>query len=312
MQEKNILLTGASGFLGNYIKNEFAISSIVYSIGRSTSNNVENIIANIANEIPLLPDVFFEKVIHIAGKAHIFPKTEEEKKDFYTVNVQGTKNLLFSLEKLSSLPKQFIFISTVAVYGKNEGILIDEDFPTNPNTPYGDSKLQAEKVIQDWCAKKNVNCLILRLPLIAGENPPGNLGDMKKVILKGTYVKIIGNKAQKSVVVAKDVAKLIQSMDTSKKGIYHLTDGIHPTFEAIESAMSVRLNKKIHITLPLFLLKAIGKIGDLMTFIIKKDMPISTLRLQKITSTLTFDDSKAIRELNWKPQNSIDFIKEKI
>ena len=56
-------------------------------------------------------------VIHAAGKAHSVPKTAFEKQQFYDINVLGTQNLLAGFEKIG-LPKQFVFISSVAVYEK--------------------------------------------------------------------------------------------------------------------------------------------------------------------------------------------------
>ena len=88
-----------------------------------------------------------ETVIHLAGKAHIVPRTNEEIKTFYDVNYQGTVNLCKSLE-LVGIPKSFIFVSTVAVYGCEEGENIDETHPLNGTTPYAKSKIMAEKFLQ--------------------------------------------------------------------------------------------------------------------------------------------------------------------
>lgn len=310
---KNILLTGSSGFLGSAVVDSLNSNGYTtYNIGRNSSKTTNQIQCDLSTSIPNIPNILFEKIIHVAGKAHSFPKTKEEEEEFYRVNVKGTENLLFVLEKIKQKPKQFIFISTVAVYGKNEGVLIDEYTALNANTPYGISKQQAEEIIINWCDKFEVNYLILRLPLIVGKNPPGNLGDMKRAIHKGTYVRISKNTAQKSVVLVEDIAQLIANVEVDRKGIFHLTDGIHPSFNEIEQAMEERLQKKIRLSLPLWILKPIAKIGDILSNISKKEMPISTIRLNKILSTLTFDDSKAAKYLNWYPNNSIDFIKKQL
>lgn len=313
MISKNILLTGGSGFLGTYIKDAFLSNNyLTYNIGRKPTIEANHIICELSNSFPILPNIPFEKIIHIAGKAHVFPKTKEEEEEFYAVNAKGTENLLLGLSKLNKKPLQIVFISTVAVYGKTEGMLISEDMPLEANTPYGISKKQAEFLIIDWCKKNNVSYLILRLPLIAGENPPGNLGDMKRTIGNGKYVNISGNQSRKSVVIAKDIANLIVDISTDKTGIYNLTDGVHPSFNDIEKAIEYRLQKKIKISLPIWAIRPIAKVGDIMTNLLKKDMPISSVRLNKILSTLTFDDSKAVKFLNWRPNNSIDYIKHKL
>lgn len=309
----NVLTTGGSGFLGSYIIESLNSNGIItFNIGRNLVKSENNFQCDLSLSKPLIYDILYDKVIHIAGKAHVFPKTKEEKESFYTINVLGTENLLSSLSSLKNKPKQLIFISTVAVYGKTDGVLISENSPLEADTPYGISKSQAESLIIKWCKEKNVNYLILRLPLIVGENPPGNLGDMKKAIDKGTYVKIIGNKSQKSIVIAQDVANFIYNISTDKLGIYNLTDGLNPSFNDIEQAIEYRLQKKIKISLPLWVICLLAKVGDILTIFLKKDMPISSVRLNKILSTLTFDDSKAIQYLNWRPNSSIDYIKQKI
>lgn len=311
---KNVLTTGGTGFLGNYILEALLQENYsITNIGRSPNvkENIETISIDLSKEVPVLPTRTYEKIVHIAGKAHVFPKTKEDEEDFFSVNLNGTKNLLLAIDTLTEKPKFFIFISTVAVYGLIEGTMIDENYPTNANTPYGISKLQAEKLVIEWCKKNNVNFLILRLPLIVGENPPGNLGDMKKAIDKGLYFKIKNNKAQKSIVVASDVAKLIAKPIT-KSSIFHLTDGENPAFQEIEKAIEQRLNKKIKIVIPFNIINFLAKIGDFFTFLTKKDMPISSLRLKKLVSNLTFDSSKAKKELDWQPTKSIDFISQNI
>jgi len=80
------------------------------------------------------------------------------------------------LEKVG-VPESFIFVSTVAVYGCETGEDIDENHPLKGNTPYALSKIQAEKFLTEWCHTNNVKLGIIRPSLIAGPNPPGNLGE---------------------------------------------------------------------------------------------------------------------------------------
>lgn len=113
------------------------------------------------------------------------------------MNLQGTKNLCAALEK-SGIPQAFIFISTVAVYGCEFGSNITEKHPLNGDTPYALSKIQAEEFLTEWCNKHGVILSIIRPSLIAGPNPPGNLGAMIKGIKTGRYLSIGGGKARKA------------------------------------------------------------------------------------------------------------------
>lgn len=311
-RKKNILITGASGFLGSYIKKEFDCDDAyqVWTLGRKTNSN-HHISCDISTSSIELPDIYFEKVIHVAGKAHIIPKTTAEKQAFFDVNVEGTQHLLNALTALSKPPPMIIFISSVAVYGRQTGSLIIESTPLEATTPYGISKIQAEERIVRWSEQHNCSYLNLRLPLIAGANPPGNLGAMKHAISKQRYPKIINNKARKSIVVAQDVAKLIKKV-TNKKGTYNLTDGFHPSFQQIERAIEKRLNTRIKFAVPKWGISSIALIGDMLEKVLKKEMPISSERLEKITKDLTFDDTLAREKLDWNPSSALSFIETQL
>lgn len=283
-----ILLTGSSGFLGQIIQNR--LEKRVKTLNRKNSDYP----ISLNSDIPVFGEQF-EIIIHSAGKAHSIAKTQIQKNEFFDVNVTGTINLLTGL-KNSGIPKAFVFISTIAVYGKGSGSLINEEFPLSAKDPYGLSKIQAEKLVVDWCHENNVICTILRLPLIAGPNPPGNLGSMIKGIKKGYYFNIAGGKAKKSMVLAEDVAKIIP-IAANLGGIYNLTDGYHPSFSELSESIARQLTKNKPANIPLWFAKIAAKVGD----IFGPKAPINSDKLKKITSDLTFDDSKARDLLGWNP-----------
>ncbi|MRX67929.1 Nucleoside-diphosphate-sugar epimerase [Flavobacterium resistens] len=294
----NILLTGANGFLGKSISEGTHADNHIKTLSRTAGDYK----ISLEKEIPVFKESF-DLVIHAAGKAHVVPKTELEKKQFYDVNVVGTLNLLKGLEKGASLPKQFVLISSVAVYGKDFGVNIDEEHPLMASDAYGLSKIEAEKAVLNWCEKNKIVCTILRLPLLVGKNPPGNLGAMIKAIDKGFYFNIDKGKARKSMILVDDVTSFI-FIAASVGGIYNLTDNVHPSFDELSKALST--NGKRYLSLPLILAKVIGKIGDLLG----NRAPVNTSKVKKITSNLTFDDSKAKQLFDWKPKPVLEYIKK--
>ncbi|RDC66030.1 NAD-dependent epimerase/dehydratase family protein [Adhaeribacter pallidiroseus] len=291
----NALLTGASGFLGKVLHTSLANQNYnVITLGRAKSNEIR---ADLQKEVPVI-DTALDIVIHAAGKAHVVPRNEAENKEFFQVNLEGTKNLCQGL-LASGLPvKSFIFISTVAVYGLEEGQLIRENQSLKGETPYAKSKILAEEWLQKWATKHNVKLGILRLPLIAGPNPPGNLGAMIKGINSGRYLGIGKSAARKSVVWAEDVAAIIPKA-AEVGGTYNLTDGYHPSFKELEDGIAAAAGKKQPLHIPVPLAKSIALFGNLLG----SKSPITTLKLHKMMSTLTFDDSKAKEKLNWHPSS---------
>lgn len=287
--KSRILLTGAGGFIGRAIGAELKSFEII-----SISRKAGDIIHDLSSAVPKLPPA--DIVVHCAGKAHVVPKTEPERKTFFDVNVGGTRNLLRGIELSGSLPDSFVLISTVAVYGVETGVLITEQQPLIATEPYGLSKIQAEEIVLEWCAKHNVTCTILRLPLVAGPNPPGNLGSMIRAIRRGYYFNITDGDAKKSVVLATDVAAIIPRA-AAVGGIYNLTDGYHPTFAEIATHIAAALGKSKPLTMPVIIARLLAKFGD----IAGRSFPLNSRKLKIISTDLTFDDTKAQDTLNWKP-----------
>ncbi|WP_270610677.1 NAD-dependent epimerase/dehydratase family protein [Bacteroides intestinalis] len=291
-----LLFTGASGFLGNNVRPLLEEAYDVVTMGLLPQDDY---VVNIAKEIPKLRERY-DIVLHAAGKAHFVPKTEVERQVFFDVNLQGTKNLCTALEQ-GGIPRVFIFISTVAVYGCDFGENITEEHPLNGVTPYAMSKRLAEEYLQKWCYKHHVILGIIRPSLIAGPYPPGNLGSMIQGIRSGKYLSIAGSQARKSVLMVQDIAKLVPLL-VEKGGIYNVCDSHQPTFRELETIICKQLNKNLPLSIPYWVAKSMALIGDCLG----KKAPINSLKLMKITRSLTFSNEKVIRELGWKSTNVLE------
>jgi UDP-glucose 4-epimerase len=150
-----ILLTGSNGYLGssflNLYKNKFSLLN------------------------QKLEDINFDGtdiVLHCAALVH--QKIQHLYEKYHEINV----NYPLKIAKLAKKNgvKQFVFISTIAVYGEDKEKL-DENTPYEPITPYGKSKLEAEKEL----LKLNDDSFIvsiIRPPMIYGKNAPGNIDSL--------------------------------------------------------------------------------------------------------------------------------------
>lgn len=295
MKNKKILLTGSSGFLGSYILNFLESKKYnIIKLGRSINSDIQ-----IDLSLHKLSKISVDYVIHTAGKAHVIPKTEKEKKEFFKVNFIGTNNLLSGLD-ITNL-KSIIFISTVAVYGKEIGELIDEKSPLLGNTPYALSKIQAEQSIIDFGITNNIKTVVLRLPLVTGKNPLGNLSAIIKAIKKGYYFRIGKGQAKKSIISASDIANLIPEL-FDLNGVYNLTDISHPMISEIDSIIAKKFNKKIK-SIPIYLIKVVAKIGDLFYF-----FPFNSSKFEKLNKNLTFSNKKLFNEIEYRPSKGLSDI----
>ena len=285
-----VLITGASGFLGSAIAEKISKSgNSVLTLGRIENSNLQ---CDLSKEIPRFDDKI-DFVIHAAGLAHKVPKTDAEKQAFYEVNVKGTQNLLEGLKRSRTKPKQFLFISSIAVYGEGMG---EYPYPQKEEaekldlSAYGWSKWEAEKVVREWCEKEGVNALIWRLPLIVGENAPGNLGAMEKAIKRGYYFRI-GNSYQRFryYVDIQDLCERVSALDGSESGTFNIITG-QKSFGQFEDELAQKYNKKIK-SLPMWLVKCAAKVGDFIP-----GFPLNTYRLKKLESSLAFPNTAVSKE----------------
>lgn len=291
-----VLFTGANGFLGRNVIPLLKEKKLqVKTFGTSNADYVFNIASTI---VPF--EEKFDVVFHAAGKAHSIPQNQEEEKLFYNVNFDGTRNLCSALEK--NLPDYFIFISTVAVYGRDFGENINENVALEGHTPYAKSKIMAEEFLTGWCKRNNVKLFILRPSLIAGPNPPGNLGDMINAVRKGKYFNIAGGTARKSIFWVEDFAEITTHIIGKNGGVYNVCDNTNPSFKEISDKISTVLNKKSPASIPYFVAKSLAKLGDLLG----NKAPINSLRLRKITDSLTFSNEKIKGELDFNPSNVME------
>ena len=281
------LLSGSSGFLGKAIKKYFEQQfKEIYFIDRTNLSEVFSQLNRI--------DLF----IHCAGKAHSIKNSTEEEKAFFDSNVELTKRLTGIISENVIRVNTFVFISSVAVYGREEGDRITEEFPLNGQSAYARSKILAEQHLIQWAKKEGVNLVILRLPLIFGENAPGNLGAMERAIKGRYYFQIGTGDARRSMIHVEQLAEFIPTL-VGKSGIYNLTDGHHSTYLEVANYFGNKHKKRIK-SLPLALLKPIAKFGDVLP-----KFPLNSYRLSKLSQSLTFCDQKARRELGWTGSNAL-------
>lgn len=293
---EKLLFTGGTGFLGRNIKPILDKNYEVTTIGIMDADMIK---ANFVTDTPELPERY-DIVLHAAGKAHIYPKTEAERQAFYDVNLTGTIHLCDALEKVG-VPKAFVFISTMNVYGDAPGNMDTEDSRSLVgDSPYSDSKIQAEQHLTTWCKKHNVILGILRPSLLAGKGAPGNLGAMINGIRTGAYLSIAGGKAKKSVLMVDDIARLVPLV-AEKGGIYNVCDDHNPSFGELEVIIAKQLGKRKPISIPYWMAKCLALIGDIFSF-----FPINSQRLEKIVTSDTWSNKKAKRELGWEPMDVLE------
>lgn len=282
------LITGSTGFLGKQVLSHFVKEA--YEIISPGRDEIKTKLVSCRN---------IDLLIHAAGKAHSTKKTKEEAKAFFDVNFDLTKKITEIIDQKKIEINTFVFISTVAVYGLEEGLDINEGTELNGNSPYAQSKKMAEEHLQKWAKEIGVNLVILRLPLIFGENAPGNLGAMERAVKGRYYFQIGEGEAKRSMVHAKQLAEFLPTL-IGKSGIYHLTDGEHNSYNEVAQYFAKKHNRRI-INVPYMPIVLLAKLGNVIP-----KFPLNSYRLAKLNQTLTFNDERARKELGWNGTNALE------
>lgn len=298
----NVLVTGASGFIGSNIisvlrESDFAV------LGLARSKPEINVDADFL-EIDITDTIQtqninvskkFDAVIHCAGLAHQFGDIKKE--NFDRVNVTGTKNIVELAVRLQV--KQFILISSTAVYGLNTRE-VDETFECHPETFYAQSKLKAESVCREICEQNEVALTIFRLTSVLGEKGIGNIPRLINAVYNRRFVWIGNGKNKKSLIYVNDVALACLKIIEAKK---NSTETFNLASEPIEMRKLVEIiademDRKIpKINIPVNVLR---KILGVNRKILKLDsIEKLSVTLEKWISDDIYISDKFINEYNF-------------
>lgn len=292
---KNILITGASGFIGSFMTDEALLRGYkVWAGVRKTSNReflqdkrVEFIDLDYSNSKALSQQIkHIHYVIHCAGITKSIHKA-----DFDEVNYEHSVNLIEALKQSGSSLKKFIQMSSLSVMGIGDEIGFTPFEPTDtprPNTAYGRSKRKIEEHLEKT---KGIPYIIMRPTGVYGPRERDYLM-MLQSIKMGIDAKAGFTPQQLTFVYIQDLVdatfSALESSLVSKS--YFVSDGNTYTDEEYTQIIKELLNKKktINIRVPLFLLKMISVGGSLFSQITNKP------------STLNTDKYKIMQQRNWR------------
>ena len=214
---------------------------------------------------------------------------------YYDTNVEGMKNVLKAME--CNGIKRMVFFSSVAIYGLNKDNP-DENTPADPFNHYGKSKWQAEQVLQEWYKTHNDwNIDIIRPTVIFGERNRGNVYNLLHQLSTGRFLKIGNGRNVKSMAYVGNVVAFVRYMIenvTEGYNIFNYIDKPDFNMNQLTELVCSKLGKKIPaISFPYWIGMAGGYFFDFISFISRKKLEVSSVRVKKYCSTTQFDSTKA-------------------
>ncbi len=306
----NILITGSNGYVGSHLMYFLEEKKCqVYGIDKSTDCNIKShpktLIGDIRNKEDLgkFSDKNIDIIIHCAADKHDFGVTAES---YFSNNEYGTQILSeFAVDhKITNI----IYFSTVSVYG-HQPQPCDETAEYLSNTIYGDSKLAGEKVLWKWQQADPQRALItLRPSVIYGKHNFANMYNLINQMHKFPWFMVGNGDYIKSMIALKNMIDVTWFMlDKFTPGIqnYNCIDKPYLSVRQLMTIISENPGFKMPlIIIPLKMAIAIGKIFDLFSKLLNKDLPINSDRMKKF-GTATDYRAEKIRESGYVQQYTI-------
>lgn len=228
---KKILVTGKNGYVATSLKNWLERDK--YKV------DLISVKDNLWKESSFSE---YDVVIHAAGLAHI-KETKKNSELYYKIN----RDLAFEVAKKSKSDgvKQFIFLSSMSVYGMNSGV-INHSSSLKPNTNYGKSKLQAEELISRLSCEEFI-VAIIRPPMIYGNGCKGNYTRLSKLAVKTPIFPNIKN--QRSMIYIDNFSEFIKLIiNNYSYGIYFPQNKEYVSTSEMVGLISANHGKNIKFT----------------------------------------------------------------
>lgn len=299
MKSYKYALTGATGFIGREISLYLSqkgcnFSRLVRHVDYQTKDTDYLFDLNEPHKLSSDLLIGIDCIIHTAALVH---KANVSEKNFELQNVEATRQLV--LKSIKAGVKHFIFLSSVAVYGKNYSDKpIDDTAPTNPQTPYGISKLQAENTIIELLKNSPISYTILRIPLVYGKNNPGNFGKLFNISQSLLPLPFLGKTNIRTMTSVTNLASFIihaSFSDVARNKIILFSDGSN--FSTKDIILAIRHKK----SMPRLLFYCPSLPIKLILKSIKKK-----IIYDQLYEDLVFKPSSVIEESLWKKEHEPD------
>lgn len=239
-----------------------------------------------------------QAVVHLAGRAHQGDASDAETRaDFWQVNVDNTRTLLECAA--ASGVEHLLFMSSVKVFGERSALDSDgrlERFTNSavprPQGPYGESKLDAERVLEAGCRRHGMQLTILRPPLVYGPGATGNLHSLLKAIQRGIPLPFASIDNRRSLVHRANLNDAIVRALCSRGGrsrIYTLAD-LETSTPALIRLMAAGLSCRTRLWH--FPVAGLNLLGHLIG---------RAAAISRLTESLVVDSQAITNDLGWRP-----------
>jgi UDP-glucose 4-epimerase len=297
-----VLVTGASGFVGNALCNYLKISGYQVRMafrGDSTGNPEGIVVGDINSQTEwsiALDDCDY--VVHLAARVHIMSDRVENPAALYLeTNTEGTRNL--ALQASASGVKRLVFLSSIKVNGEHTlgKPFSAEDVPS-PQDDYALSKCQAEHALIDICTHTKMEYVIIRPPLIYGLGVKANFLSLLKLVHSHIPLPLASLENKRSLLALDNLVDFIGMVlvnDKAANEVFLISDGVDVSTPQLITKIANAFHQSPRLfSFPGPILKGLATIAG------------KQAAFERLQSSLQLDISKAVKQLGWQPSISQD------
>ena len=231
---RKILVTGVNSYIGmsfeNYLKNNFPGEYEVGTIDMTDSMWHEKSFSG------------YDSVFHVAGIVHQ-KESNKNAEDYYKVNHNLT--LKVAQKAKENAVRQFIFLSTMSVYGMDQGVITKHTEP-HPKSHYGKSKLLAEQDLLSLNDEK-FKVAILRPPMVYGKHCKGNFNSVLKIVKYSSVFPRVSN--ARSMIYIDNLSSFVELVIRENlSGIYMPQNDAYTQTSEMAKIISKHLGKRLFLS----------------------------------------------------------------
>lgn len=302
------LVTGATGFIGKRLLARLrAQGESCRALCRSETLDQDAMLADLADLAALTRACMgVDCVYHCAGYAHALSASDPNA--HWRINYEGTQNLLRAAVEAGVT--RFVYLSSVKAMADPQEDCVDEDWPGEPNTPYGRAKRAAENAVLEVGAKYGLHVVILRLAMVYGWGGRGNLERMANGIRAGWFPPLPETGNRRSLVHVEDVVTamiLAMRKSVANGKTYIVADSRHYSGREIYNAIRNALGMlPVNWKVPAVLLRTGGTMGDIMGKLTGRSFPLNSEVTDRLLGSACYNTAKIEQDLGWRARISLD------
>ena len=297
-----ILLTGANGFIGEYLYDALKVKGHeIQTVTRNSEPKFGN--KNIACDLEQESNLDHiigenEVVVHLAGRAHVMSDMGANKAEVYkSANTDVTRKLAESAHRMGV--RRFVFLSSVKVNGEKTqyNCPFTLDATPNPQDDYGISKLRAENALRSACANTSMDYVIIRTPLVYGKGVKANFASLNRIVQSGIPLPFAAINNQRSFISLYNLVDVLTLSITSSKApnsTLFVSDGQDLSTPDLVKAIAHSHGVRARLFwVPEVILRTFAELFRKVGL------------YSRLCDSLTVDISQTRKELQWNPRYSV-------